>query len=300
MHLGNGMVTPGCAVLGLTTLALGAGVAYLLNKSPKLQTPSSPRPMHFALAVAAVFAMQTFNITVIPGTSSGHLIGGFLLAYWFGPLYALLGISMVLGTQSLLFADGGMMTLGLNSVLMGVIPAVIVYPLWKKFTGSFAGKPIGLALGSWLSVMLGALACSLFVLSQPQAQQHAGQLIGSMLGVHALIGCIEAVFTACLIWVVARIAKRNWSITVQSVGACLATASIIVIASFGASPWPDGLEYNLQRLGLDTLPTFQNTFALWPDYNSLIGTLMGNLMLLVATVFVVFFLNRTMPKKVGK
>ncbi|MBL4701687.1 MAG: energy-coupling factor ABC transporter permease [Phycisphaeraceae bacterium] len=300
MHLGNGMVTTSCMAFGMATLALGVGTAYLLHRSSKFQTPSAPHPMHFALAIAGVFAMQTLNITAIPASSSGHLIGGFLLACWFGPLYALLGISMILGTQSLLFADGGIMTLGLNSVLMGVIPAVIVYPLSKKLTGSFANKPAGQALGSWLSVMLGAFACSLFVLSQSQAQEHAGQLIGSMLGVHALIGCIEALFTVCLIGVVSRIAKRNDTLTVQSTLACLVMASIVVIASFGASPWPDGLDYNLQRLGLDTLPTFQNTIALWPDYNSLVGTLTGNLMLLVVTALVVFVLSPMTPKKAGE
>ena len=300
MHLGNGMVTPGCAVFGLTTLALGTGAAYLLHRSSKFQTPAPPRPMHFALATAAVFAMQTFNVTVIPNTSSGHLIGGFLLACWFGPLYALLGISMVLAAQCVLFADGGMTALGLNSVLMGVIPAVIVYPLWKKVPGSFASKPLGLAIGSWLSVVLAAFACSLFVLSRPEAQPHAAQWISSMLGVHALIACVEAVVTVSLIWAVARLARYNWSITAQSVAACLGMSSIIFIASFGASPWPDGLEYNFQRLGIETLPTFQNTIALWPGYNSLIGTLMGSLILLVVTACVVFILNQMMPKKVGE
>ncbi|MFG0248078.1 MAG: energy-coupling factor ABC transporter permease, partial [Phycisphaeraceae bacterium JB051] len=129
MHLGDGMVTPGCATLGLTTLALGAGAAYLLHRKQDWKTP---KPLHFALATAAIFAMQTFNVTVIPGTSSGHLIGGFMLAFWFGPLFALLGMAMVLATQSLLFADGGMIAWGMNSVLMGVIPGVVVYPLFKK------------------------------------------------------------------------------------------------------------------------------------------------------------------------
>lgn len=297
MHLGDGLVTPSCAALGIAALAIGGGCAYLLHKRQSWKTP---KPMHFGLATASIFAMQTFNVTVIPDTSSGHLIGGFLLASWFGPLYAVLGLMMVLGMQSLLFADGGLMALSLNSVLMGVIPAVVVYPLWKKLAPKASLKPTGIAMGSWLSVMLAALACSLMVLSRPEAREHAGQWITTMLGVHALIGIIEACVTVCLLTAVARIAKLNWSLTKQSTISCIAMAGIVFVASFGASPWPDGLEYNLSRLGIEALPSFENTFALWPDYNSVVGTLAGNGILLVLAATVVLVLNRMTPTKVGE
>ena len=162
MHLGDGMVSPGCAVFGLTTMALGAGAAYMLHRKQKHQTP---KPMRFALGTAAVFAMQTFNVTVIPETSSGHLIGGYLLASWFGPLYALLGMAMVLATQSLLFADGGLTMWGLNSVLMGVIPGVLIYSMVKQVAGTKSDSLLTRAGGSWLSVMAAALFCSLCMFS---------------------------------------------------------------------------------------------------------------------------------------
>jgi cobalt/nickel transport system permease protein len=255
--------------------------------------------MHFALATAAVFAMQTFNVTVVPHASSGHLIGGFLLASWFGPLYALLGMAMVLATQSLLFADGGLAAWGLNSVLMGVIPAVVVFSLVKHFAGAHANKLSVKAGASWLSVVLAALVCAICMYSRVEAREQAGSWMASMLGVHALIGIVEAAVTVSLLAVVARIAKLNWSIAMQSVVSCIAMAGIVIIASFGASPWPDGLEYNLQRLGIEALPSIENTLAPWPDYSSLVGTLAGNLILLATAAAVVFVLSSLTSKKVS-
>ncbi len=297
MHLGDGMVTPGCAALGLSTLALGAGAAYLLHRKQDWKTP---KPLHFALATAAIFAMQTFNVTVIPGTSSGHLIGGFMLACWFGPLFALLGMAMVLATQSLLFADGGMIALGMNSVLMGVLPAVVVYPLFKKTAPKLSDNFAGQAIGSWISVMLAAFVCSLFVMSRAEARDNAGSWLSSMLLVHARIGLIEAAVTASLLAVVSRIARLNWSVAMQTVVSCLAMAVVVVVASLGASPWPDGLEYNLERLSIEALPSLENTFALWPDYNSVVGTLAGNVILLAVAAAVVFVLSSVTSKKVSE
>tara|TARA_Y100001933_G_scaffold262286_1_gene319298 strand:- start:60105 stop:60977 length:873 start_codon:yes stop_codon:yes gene_type:complete len=289
------MVTPGCAVFGLSTLALGAGAAYLLHRKQKHQTP---QPMRFALGTAAVFAMQTFNVTVIPDASSGHLIGGYLLASWFGPLYALLGLAMVLATQSLLFADGGLAMWGLNSVLMGVIPGVLVFSLVKQFAGKKSDTMLARAAGSWLSVFGAGLFCSLCVMSRPEAREQAVTWMSTMVGVHALIGIVEAIVTVSLLTAVERIAKLNWSMTMQTAVSCIAMAGIVIAASFGASPYPDGLEYSLEHLGLTTA-TIENTIALWPDYSSLVGTLMGNLILLSTAAAVVFVLSSLTSKKVS-
>lgn len=293
------MVTPGCAVFGLSTMALGFGAAYMLHRKQELKTPN---PMRFALGTAAVFAMQTFNVTVIPGSSSGHLIGGYLLASLFGPLFALLGMAMVLATQSLLFADGGMSMWGLNTVLMGVIPGVLVFSVVKQLAGKRADSLAGQAMGSWLSVMAAGLFCSLCMFSRAEAREHAGAWLSAMLGVHALIGIVEATVTVAVLAAVQRIAKRNWTLTTQSIVSCVAMAGVVIWAAtprIGASPYPDGLEYSLDRLGIEALPSIQNTLALWPDYNSLVGTLMGNLILLAAAAAVVFVLSSLTSKKVS-
>lgn len=296
MHLGNGMVTPGCAVFGLATLGLSVGGAYLLHRAQKWQTP---KPMHFALATAAVFAMQTFNVTVIPHASSGHILGAFLLACWFGPLYALFGMAMVLGIQSLLFADGGLAMWGLNTVMMGVIPGVAVYSLVKHFAGKHADKMAVRAAGCWLGTLLAATCCGLALLSREEAREHAGTWMASMLGVHALIGLVEAVITVTMLAAVSKIAKLNWSAAVECVVCCVAMAAVVILASFGASPYPDGLEYSLQRFGIEALPSFGNPFALWPDYNSVVGTLAGGLILLTISAAFIYVLGSVSKKKVS-
>lgn len=289
------MVTTSCAVFGLSTLALGAGAAYLLHRKQEQKTP---KPMHFALGTAAVFAMQTLNVTVIPNASSGHLIGGYLLASWFGPLYALLGMAMVLATQSLLFADGGLTMWGLNTVLMGVIPGVLVFSLVKQMLGQKSDTLYGRAAGSWLSVLAAGLFCSLCVLSRPEAREQAAGWISTMIGVHVLIGIVEAFATVSLLAAVQYVSKLNWSLSIQTVVSCIAMAGIVVVASLGASPYPDGLDYSLEHLGLGS-ESLSNSIALWPDYSSLVGTLTGNLILLATAAAVVFVLSSVSNKKVS-
>ncbi len=70
---------------------------------------------------AFVFAAQMINFA-IPGTgSSGHIIGGILLAAVLGPWAAFLTLSSVLLLQCLLFADGGFMALGCNILNMAAL-----------------------------------------------------------------------------------------------------------------------------------------------------------------------------------
>ena len=60
---------------------------------------------------AFIFAAQMVNFS-IPGTgSSGHIVGGVLLAAMLGPWAAFLTLSSVLIIQCLIFADGGLMAL---------------------------------------------------------------------------------------------------------------------------------------------------------------------------------------------
>src|SRR5205823_13101983 len=62
---------------------------------------------------AFVFAAQMINFPVGPGTS-GHLVGGALLAYTLGPAAASIVMTAILVIQALVFQDGGILSLGAN------------------------------------------------------------------------------------------------------------------------------------------------------------------------------------------
>lgn len=279
MHLGNGVVTPGCAVMGLGAAALGAGVALVMARKAH-----RPHPWHFAAATALVFAMQTLNVPVAPWVS-GHMIGGFLLATWFGSAWGMLGVTLVLGVQSVLFGDGGWMVLGLNVLNMAVIPCLIVYPLLRDWIhrSQGAGKWLSIAVGSWASVVVASIVCSVELVSWPGARAEAAHLLALMFGVHALIGVLEAGLTVLAIAAAASVS--HWSDSARAIGTSALAMAAAFVGVLGASPWPDGLEYSLERRGLaERLVGGGTQWMVWPGYEPWWSALVGCVVVLSLAV----------------
>src|SRR5689334_1623120 len=83
---------------------------------------------------AFVFAAQMINFPVGVGTS-GHLVGGALLACTLGPAAASVVMMAILAIQALVFQDGGILALGANVVNMaiaGVFAGYVPYYLWGR------------------------------------------------------------------------------------------------------------------------------------------------------------------------
>ena len=239
MHLGNGAVTPACAVYVLAVAAVGMGVGAILARMTR-----APEPKQFALVTSLIFAAQTFNVPIIPA-ASGHVLGGFLLASLFGGAWGAISMTLILALQSIVFSDGGLMTLGCNVFNMAILPCLVVYPLWKLLFRDAIGRPLSIttASGAFVSVMLASVACAVEVLSQPEARADEMRILGWMLGVHAVIGAIEAIFTVlALAWLSRKLG---------AVPGIVGVIALIVSAGFCASPWPDGLEFTLSRFNLN-------------------------------------------------
>jgi len=107
-------------------------------------------------------------------------------------------MTLVLGLQCFLFADGGVTALGANVFNMGVVGCVVT-----MFVMSAARRLLGesrvrlLAAGSaaaFLSIVLASAACAVeLALSGTAALKVA---LPAMVGVHAIIGVGEAAITA--------------------------------------------------------------------------------------------------------
>ncbi|MDE5963686.1 MAG: energy-coupling factor ABC transporter permease, partial [Alistipes sp.] len=127
MHMSDALVSPEVAATAgaASLLLLGTAVRKL-----RRQRHEDERLVPLmGVTGAFVFAAQMINFT-IPGTgSSGHLIGGILLAALLGPWAALLTLASVLILQCLLFADGGLLALGCNLFNMAVLSCLVAYPL---------------------------------------------------------------------------------------------------------------------------------------------------------------------------
>src|SRR5438270_5798173 len=114
---------------------------------------------------AFVFAAQMINFPVGIGTT-GHLVGGALLAFTLGPAAATVVMSAIVAIQALVFQDGGILALGanlLNMAVLGVLAGYLPYRLW----GATRFRKVAIFAGGALSVLVsGTLALAELLLSK--------------------------------------------------------------------------------------------------------------------------------------
>jgi len=105
-------------------------------------------------------------------------VGGTFLSIVLGPYEAVLSMTIVLLMQALFFADGGIIALGANIFNMAVIGGLSFF-IVKLIAGNSAnGKRffLGVFAASWLSVVLGALACGLEIGFSPAFAEAGGAI----------------------------------------------------------------------------------------------------------------------------
>ena len=273
MHLPDGFLDSK-TVLASSALS-GAGLAWAVRQV-KHTLPPQRVPL-LGLSAAFLFAAQMINFPVAGGTS-GHLLGGTLVAVLLGPSAALLVLTTVLIVQCLLFADGGLLALGANVFNMGLVATLAgftVYSLLRRLLPGLTGRLCAVAFAGWCSTVLAALSC-------------AGQLAWSgtvawsvalpaMVGVHAFIGLGEGAISALVVLAIARTRPD----LLEPAGGDSASARLGEFAGFGllatlglalfvapfACPWPDGLERVAARLGFASRATANPVGAPLADYH---------------------------------
>jgi cobalt/nickel transport system permease protein len=199
MHIPDGFLNSGVSI-ATGVIAAGAIGYGMVKAREELDEKSVPL---LALSAAFVFAAQMLNFPVAGGTS-GHFLGGILVAVLLGPWLGGLVIGLVLLIQCLGFADGGLAALGANVFNMAVVGTMFGYliffgiksllPKTKKYF------MISTAVSAWLSVILASGACALELAVSGTVPLHVG--LPAMLGVHSLIGIGEAVITVVVVGVV--------------------------------------------------------------------------------------------------
>jgi cobalt/nickel transport system permease protein len=218
---------------------------------------------------AFIFAAQAFNFPVAGGTS-GHFLGGALAAILLGPWPALLVMAAVIGLQGLIFQDGGLLAMGANIFVMGIVTVwtgYFVYQALERFNRYVAGFAAG-----WLSVVLAAVVTAFMLALSGTAS--LGVVLTAMTTVHMLIGVGEGLITVGALALVKaalpgmfgeQVTGRKTDATTIIAGGIVLALVVGIVAVFFASPSPDGLERVAEDTGF--LETAQAApFEIIPDY----------------------------------
>jgi len=199
MHIPDGFLsTPVWAALDLAAVP---SVGYFVRRTQ--QRFDDARIPLLGVLGSFVFAAQMINFPIVAGTS-GHLIGGALLALTLGPSAATVVMTAILFVQALVFQDGGLLALGANVINMAVLGVWVGYLPMKVF-GHLGRRARSVAAfaGGWLSLM----AAAVFAATQLSLSSvaPAGPLFASMLGIHALTGIAEGLITAVTLGAIERL-----------------------------------------------------------------------------------------------
>lgn len=218
---------------------------------------------------AFIFAAQAFNFPVAGGTS-GHFLGGALAAILLGPWAALLVMSAVIGLQALVFQDGGLLAMGANIFVMGIVTVwsgYFIYQAVQRVNRYLAGFVAG-----WLSVVLAAVVTAFLLALSGTAS--LGVVLTAMASVHLLIGLGEGLITVGALALVKaalpgmfgeQVTGRKTDTGTVIAGGIVLALVVGIVAVFFASPHPDGLERVAEDKGF--LQAAQAApFELLPDY----------------------------------
>ncbi|MBN2172383.1 MAG: energy-coupling factor ABC transporter permease [Candidatus Krumholzibacteriota bacterium] len=158
MHVPDGFIAP---QVYLPSAAAAAGLwAYAARRVRRAARETAiPR-----LAVLTAFSFVLMMIALpLPGGSSAHATGIGLLAVLFGVWTSFLCVSLVLLLQALLLGAGGITSLPVNALAMGLAGSAAAWLAWRALRGvsedaaRFAAGYLGLAVPALLvALVLGA------------------------------------------------------------------------------------------------------------------------------------------------
>ena len=205
MHIPDNYLSPStCAVLGAAMVPVWA----ISVKKVKKEVTKAKMPM-LGIGAAFSFLLMMFNVPLLGGTT-GHAVGGTLIAVLLGPYSACISVSVALLVQALLFGDGGILAFGANCFNMAfVLPFVgyFIYRFIRDRVKSEKGEYLSIILGSYLGLNVAALFAAVEFGIQPYLFTDAAGLplyapyplsvsIPAMLIPHlAIAGVVEALFT---------------------------------------------------------------------------------------------------------
>lgn len=148
---------------------------YYAGKKLNTELKSRQVPL-LALSAAFSFVIMMFNVP-IPGGSTGHAVGGAIIAIVLGPWAGVIAISVTLVLQALIFGDGGITAIAANCFNMGVVIPFVGYYIYKLISGNSdimsSKRIIASAIAGWCSLTIAAFCTGVEFGIQPILQHTA-------------------------------------------------------------------------------------------------------------------------------
>lgn len=209
MHIPENYLSPQtCGVMAAAMIPVwGVCIRKVKTELPKEKIAL------MGVGAAFSFISMMFNIP-IPGGTTGHAVGGTLIAALLGPYAACLSVSVALLLQALIFGDGGVLAFGANCFNMAfALPFVgyAVYSLLRKWIRRGSGDLIGAGVGAYLGINAAALCAAIEFGVQPMLfRDSAGNALycpyglnlsvpAMMIGHLTVFGLAEVVFTVAVL-----------------------------------------------------------------------------------------------------
>lgn len=304
MHLSDALISTPVAIAGAV---VAVGLLATAGKEIKERDNSTIIPLMGVLG-AFIFAAQMINFA-IPGTgSSGHVIGGVMLAAFLGPWAGFITLASVLIIQCLVFADGGLLALGCNLINMGAMTTLVAYPFIYKTIVRRSVNPwlitLGAVLACTIGLELGACLVTVETMLSEVSALPWNKFLSIMVLIHLPIGIVEGLATAAVLSFVAKtrpdlLNNENRKPSGKSIGRAVlwfAIATVVIGAGiiWFASSNPDGLEWSIEKVaGVEELeqehPTVisvlagkvANSTSIMPGYENPLSGIIGAAVVLV-------------------
>lgn len=166
MHIPDGYLSPQ-TYIPMYAAMVPIWAAAARKVQTRLRSRQTPL---LAMGAAFSFVLMMFNIPA-PGGTTGHAVGGALIAILLGPWAACVAISMALAIQAIIFGDGGITALGANCFTMAVVMPFTGYYCYRFICG---GKEAGARrrivagfVAGYVALNAAALYTGLFLGIQP-------------------------------------------------------------------------------------------------------------------------------------
>ena len=129
MHIPENYLAPAtCAFMTAAMVPVWVHSVKKINR----EMPKEKMPL-LGVGAAFSFLAMMFNVPLVGGTT-GHAVGGTLIALLFGPEAACIAVSIALLIQAVVFGDGGILSFGANCFNMAFVLPFVGYALYRLMT----------------------------------------------------------------------------------------------------------------------------------------------------------------------